>query len=139
MGTPEGGAAGTGQDPRGAVESHFQRGMAARRAERPAEALRQMKAAIALARAHDDPVALARALHGRANVERDMGRLDVALRLYREAVPLCRRGADPLALAHTVRHLGDLLGRRASSVRRNPVTRRRWRSTGRIRPPRRST
>ena len=109
MVTPEVGAAGTGEDPRQAVESLFRRGMAARRAKRPAEAMREMKAAVALARAHDDPVALARALHGRANVERDMGRLDVALRLYREAVPCCRRGDDPLALAHTVRHLGDVL------------------------------
>ena len=95
--------------PRDAVESRVRRGMAARRAERAGEALRHMKAAAALAREHDDPVALARALHGRANVERDLGRLDVALRLYREAVPLCRRGDDPLALAHTVRHLGDVL------------------------------
>ncbi len=68
-----------------------------------------MEAAVALARRHDDPVALARALHGRANVERDRGRREVALRLYREAVPLCRRGDDPLVLAHTVRHLGDVL------------------------------
>lgn len=98
-----------GEDPRGAVESLFQRGMAARREGRPTEALRHMKAAVALAREHDDPVALARALHGRANIERDLGRTDAALRLYREAVPLCRRGNDPLALAHTVRHLGDVL------------------------------
>ena len=83
--------------------------MAARREGRPAEALRHMKTAVALAREHDDPVALARALHGRANVERDRGRSDAALRLYREAVPLCRRGDDPLALAHTLRHLGDVL------------------------------
>ena len=68
-----------------------------------------MKAAVRLARAHDDPVALARALHGRANVERDRGRTIAALRLYREAVPLCRRGDDPLVLAHTLRHLGDVL------------------------------
>ncbi|WP_419940729.1 tetratricopeptide repeat protein [Candidatus Palauibacter sp.] len=83
--------------------------MGARREGRPDEALRHMQAAVALAREHDDPVALARALHGRANVERDRGRRDLALRLYREAVPLCRQGDDPLALAHTVRHLGDVL------------------------------
>lgn len=98
-----------GEDPRGAVESLFRRGMAARREGRPTEALRHMKAAVALAREYGDPVALARALHGRANVERDRGRTDAALRLYREAVPLCRRGNDPLVLAHTVRHLGDVL------------------------------
>lgn len=98
-----------GEDPRRAVESLFRRGMAARREGRPTKALRHMKAAIALAREHDVPVALARALHGLANVERDRGRTDAALRLYREAVPLCRRGDDPLVLAHTVRHLGDVL------------------------------
>lgn len=102
-------AASTGDSPRDAVESLFRQGMAARREHRPGEALRHMKAAVALAREHADPVALARALHGRANVERDRGRLDAALRLYREAIPLCRRGDDPLALAHTVRHLGDVL------------------------------
>ncbi|WP_419949527.1 tetratricopeptide repeat protein [Candidatus Palauibacter sp.] len=95
--------------PREAVESLFQRGMAARREGRPAEALEHMKAAVALARAHGDPIALARALHGRANVERDRGRSDIALRLYREAIPLCRQGDDPLVLSHTLRHLGDVL------------------------------
>lgn len=98
-----------GDAPRDVVESLVRRGMAARREDRPREAMRHMKAAVALAREHDDPVALAGALHGRANVERGRGRLDVALRLYREAVPLCRRGNDPLVLAHTVRHLGDVL------------------------------
>lgn len=98
-----------GDGPRDAVESLFQRGMAARRDDRPDEAMRHMKAAVALARFGDDPLALARALHGQANVERDLGRLDVALRLYLEAVPHCRRGDDPLVFAHTVRHLGDVL------------------------------
>lgn len=95
--------------PREAVESLFRRGMAARRNGRPGEAMGHMKAAVRLARAHDDPVALARALHGRANLERDLGRTAAALRLYREAVPLCRRGEEPLVLAHTLRHLGDVL------------------------------
>lgn len=95
--------------PRDAVESLFQRGMAARRADKPGEAMRHMKAAVALARFGDDPLALARALHGQANLERDMGRERAALDLYLEAVPLCRRGDDPLVLAHTLRHLGDVL------------------------------
>ena len=97
------------EDPRQAVEALFRRGMTARREGRPADALRHMTAAVALGREHDDPVALARALHGLANIERDRGRSDAALRLYREAVPLCRQGDDPLVLAHTVRHLGDVL------------------------------
>jgi len=100
---------GTGDAPRDAVESLIRRGMAARREDRPDEAMRLMKAAVALARFGEDPLARARALHGLANVERDLGQLDVALRLYLEAVPLCRQGDDPLVFAHTVRHLGDVL------------------------------
>lgn len=99
----------SGDAPRDAVEPLIRRGMAARREDRPDEAMRHMKAAVALARFGGDPLALARALHGQANVERDLGRLDAALQLYLEAVPLCRRGDDPLVLAHTVRHLGDVL------------------------------
>ena len=94
---------------RDVVESLVRKGMAARREDRPDEAMRHMKAAVALARFGDDPVAFARALHGQANVERDMGRLDMAMRLYLEAVPHCRRGDDRLVHAHTVRHLGDVL------------------------------
>jgi tetratricopeptide (TPR) repeat protein len=83
--------------------------MTARWEDRPDEARRHMKAAVSLARFGDDPVALARALHGQANVERDMGRLDMAMRLYLEAVPHGRRGDDRLVHAHIVRHLGDVL------------------------------
>lgn len=103
-GSPE-----SGDAPRDVVESLVRQGMAARRAEQADEAMRHMKAAVALARFGEDPVALARALHGQANVERDMGRLDVAVRLYLEAVPHCRRGDDRLVHAHIVRHLGDVL------------------------------
>ncbi|MXW55561.1 MAG: tetratricopeptide repeat protein [Gemmatimonadales bacterium] len=99
----------TGDAPWDAVESLFQRGMAARREGRTDEAMRHMKAAVALARRGEDPLALARALHGQANVERDRGRTRAALDLYLEAVPLCRQGDDPLVFAHTVRHLGDVL------------------------------
>ncbi len=109
MATPEAGAVAAGEDPRQAVESLVRRGMAERRAKRSAEAMRQMKAAVALARAHDDPVALARALHGAGERRTRHGAPRCRLRLYREAVPCCRRGDDPLALAHTVRHLGDVL------------------------------
>lgn len=105
----ERGSSESGNAPRDVVESLFRRGMAARREDRPDEAMRHMKAAVALARFGEDPVALARALHGQANVERDMGRLDAAMRLYLEAVPHCRRGDDRLIHAHTVRHLGDVL------------------------------
>ena len=106
---PEGVPPENGDAPRDVVESLVRQGMAARRADRPEEAMRHMKAAVALARFGEDPVALARALHGQANVERDMGRLDMAMRLYLEAVPHCRRGDDRLVHAHTVRHLGDFL------------------------------
>ncbi|WP_420614685.1 tetratricopeptide repeat protein [Candidatus Palauibacter sp.] len=106
---PDGVSPETGDAPRDVVESLVRRGMAARRAEQADEAMRHMKAAVALARFGEDPVALARALHGQANVERDMGRTRAALDLYLEAVPLCRRGDDPLVHAHTVRHLGDVL------------------------------
>ena len=99
----------TGAASRDAVESVVQRGMAARLEKRPREAMRHMKAAVELARFGKDPLALARALHGQANVERDMGRARAAVALYLEAVPLCREGDDPLVLAHTVRHLGDVL------------------------------
>ena len=95
--------------PRDAVEALFRQGMAARREHRLREAARHMKAAVALARFGEDPVALARALHGQANVERDRGRTRAALDLYLEAVPHCRRGDDRLVHAHTVRHLGDVL------------------------------
>ena len=106
---PEGVPPDTGAVTRDVVEAIVRRGMAARCEDRPDEAMRHMKAAVSLARFGDDPVALARALHGQANVERDMGRLDAAMRLYLEAVPLCRRGDDRLVHAHTVRHLGDVL------------------------------
>ncbi|MYA33507.1 MAG: tetratricopeptide repeat protein [Gemmatimonadales bacterium] len=99
----------TGTGPRDAVESLIRRGMAARREDRPDEAMRHMKAAVRLARFGEDPLALARALHGQANVERDGGNAHAAVALYLEAVPLCRQGDDPLILAHTARHLGDVL------------------------------
>lgn len=98
-----------GDGPGDAVESLIRRGMAARRDDRPDDAMRHMKAAVALARFGNDPLALARALHGQANVERDRGEVRAALDLYLEAVPLCRQGDDPLVLAHTARHLGDVL------------------------------
>ena len=99
----------TDDSPRDPVESLLQRGMAARREDRPDEAMRHMKGAVALARFGKDPLALARALHGQANVERDRGEARAAVALYLEAVPLCRQGDDPLLLAHVARHLGDVL------------------------------
>ena len=106
---PDGVSPETGAVTRNVVESLVRRGMAARREDRQREAMRHMKAAVSLARLGEDPVALTRALHGQANVERDRGRLDAAMRLYLEAVPLCRRRDDRLLHAHTVRHLGDVL------------------------------
>ncbi|MCY3699535.1 MAG: tetratricopeptide repeat protein [Gemmatimonadetes bacterium] len=99
----------TGAALRDVVESLVRKGMTARLEDRPDDAMRHMKAAVALARRGEDPLALARALHGQANVERDRGEARAAVALYLEAVPLCRQGDDPLVFAHTVRHLGDVL------------------------------
>ena len=99
----------TGAGSRDAVEALIQRAMAARREGRTDEAMRHMKSAVALARFGEDPLALARALHGQANVERDRGEARAAVALYLEAVLHCRRADDPLVLAHIVRHLGDVL------------------------------
>ncbi|MDE2664466.1 MAG: tetratricopeptide repeat protein [Gemmatimonadota bacterium] len=106
---PDSTAPETDPSTRDIVESIIRKGMAARLEDRLDEAMRHMKAAVALGRHSDDPLALARALHGQANVERDRGEARAAVALYLEAVPLCRQGDDPLVYAHTTRHLGDVL------------------------------
>lgn len=47
-------------------------------------------------------------LKRRAQVERNLGHVELARSLYEEAVAICRKRGDALSLAHTVRHLGDI-------------------------------
>jgi tetratricopeptide (TPR) repeat protein len=79
----------------------------ARRDNRPADAKQMFGEAVDLCRA-DGGAALARALTGLGQIERDMGRLDVARRQYEAALAIYRVAGDSLKVAHTVRHLGDI-------------------------------
>jgi tetratricopeptide (TPR) repeat protein len=82
-------------------------GYQARREDRLADAERNFAEAVELCRV-DGGVALARALTGLGQVERDVGRYDVARQHYEEALAIYRAEGDPLKVAHTVRQLGDL-------------------------------
>lgn len=64
--------------------------------------------AATMLRDHGPPDSYAHALHLRAHVELDLGRLAAAQTLWEEAVAVLRESEDVLALAHKVRHLGDL-------------------------------
>jgi tetratricopeptide (TPR) repeat protein len=79
----------------------------ARRENRPADAKQNFVEAVDLCRA-DGGVALARALTGLGQIERDMERRDLARQYYEEALAIYRVEGNALRVAHTVRHLGDI-------------------------------
>ena len=80
----------------------------ARLDDRPDEARRDYKAAVALCRQAGARRELIRALKGLGQIERDTNNGAAALPLYEEALAICREEDDQLLLAHTVRHLGDI-------------------------------
>jgi tetratricopeptide (TPR) repeat protein len=83
-------------------------GFEARRAGRPAEALRLFSEAVASSREPRQRREHIRALKGLGQIQRDEGDLESALVAYEEATRLCRDEGDELLLAHTVRHVGDI-------------------------------
>lgn len=84
-------------------------GRQARAAGRLAEARSSFAEAIASSRKCDDSAALANALVGLGQVERDLHQSDDALKHYEEAAAIYRTLNAQLDFAHTVRHLGDIL------------------------------
>lgn len=81
----------------------------ARRDDSPDEAHDFAIEAVELARGHDDPELLVRALMARGQCYRDEGRFEEAERSYVEAANLCRReNVGELTTAHVIRHLGDV-------------------------------
>ena len=84
------------------------RGYRARRKGALLDAHRHFAEAVSRCRRSGNSPALAHALKGLGQIERDLGRGDAARPLYEEAIAICRRERDPLRLAHTVRHLGDI-------------------------------
>jgi tetratricopeptide (TPR) repeat protein len=82
-------------------------GYEARKAARSIEARQHFSRAVEASRATGDPVTLAKALIGLAQIERDLSNIDAARRNYEEASTIVRTLDDPLWLAHTVRHVAD--------------------------------
>jgi len=72
------------------------------------DARRSLVSAVEICRNNGRQHDLAQALHLLANVETDMGHLNVARNLWEEAVSICRDVGDTLQRAQKVRHLGDL-------------------------------
>lgn len=95
----------TGSSP----ETLLEKGYAARRESRLAEAGERFSEAVDLCRVGNDPVLLAQALAGLGQIESDLNSLDGAIKCYEESVELYRAADRPLALAHTIRHVADLL------------------------------
>src|SRR5688572_27696523 len=79
----------------------------ARRDNRLADAKQDFVEAVGLCRANGG-VALARALTGLGQVERDVGDHEIARQHYEEALAIYRAEGDALRVAHAVRHLGDI-------------------------------
>ncbi len=86
-----------------------ERGEAARREKRPADARAAFAEAVEFFRASGPDGDLAHALTRRAQIERDMGKHDAALRDQEEALSLYREMANQNALPHVIRHLADIL------------------------------
>jgi tetratricopeptide (TPR) repeat protein len=96
----------------GTPETLLHEGYRARREDRLAEAKDCFAEAVDLSRTVGDEAALAKALTGLGQIDRDLGETDAALSHYEDAVVICRTLNDPLRLAHTVRHVGDILRNR---------------------------
>jgi tetratricopeptide (TPR) repeat protein len=86
----------------------IQRGLTARRENRPADAHRDFSQAVEICRKINDELTLAKALAGLGQIERDLQHHGVACRYYEESTAIYRTHGDVLKLAHTVRHLGDI-------------------------------
>jgi ATP/maltotriose-dependent transcriptional regulator MalT len=78
------------------------------RFDRPDEARRRYREAIARARNEQKPRDLLVALKGLGQIERDAGNGDGALALYQEAAEVARPLGDYVLLAHTIRHIADI-------------------------------
>lgn len=87
----------------------FQQAAQARREHRLADAKRDLIQAVDLSRKAGTQLALAKALTGLGQIERDLHHGEAALKHYQEAVAIYRAEGDALKLAHTVRHVGDIL------------------------------
>jgi tetratricopeptide (TPR) repeat protein len=90
-------------------EALIAQGYAARKDLHPEEAKRHFAEAITLSQSTNDRGALARALSGLGQIERDLHNHSAARGHYEESVAVFRTLDNPLALAHTVRHLADIL------------------------------
>jgi tetratricopeptide (TPR) repeat protein len=90
-----------------ASETLLKQACQARRENRLADARQSFAEAVDLCRANGG-VALARALTGLGQIERDVNRRDLARQYYEDALAIYRVKDDALRVAHTVRHLGDI-------------------------------
>lgn len=90
-------------------ETLIAEGYRARREKRLENARQLFLRAIELSGDADQPLLLAQALAGAAQIHRDSGDLEASLKSYRDALAIYRAERLPLQIAHTVRHVGDVL------------------------------
>lgn len=90
------------------IEESIRQGYLARREGRSGDAARLFKQAIGDGRAHNLPDALAQALKGLGQIERDQGNADRGITHYEDALAIERTLGHPQDIAHTLRHLGDM-------------------------------
>ncbi len=76
--------------------------------ERWEERIHLLTRAVSLARASEDPEALAQSLMSLGQLERDRNDLASAYERYREASAICRGATSPLLLAHALRHMAEM-------------------------------
>ena len=93
----------------GQAETLLMQGHQARREHRLDDAKGIFAEAVELVCSSKDRLALAEALAGLGQIERDLGEVDAALLHYREAEAVYQQLDEPLRYAHTVRHIADLL------------------------------
>ncbi|PYV81016.1 MAG: hypothetical protein DMG93_16895 [Acidobacteria bacterium] len=92
----------------------------ARKEKRLQDAKQLFAEAVELSRGSGDRAALARALTGLGQTERDLKNNDQAVQHYRETAEIYRSLPDPLSFAHTIRHVGDILRNQNSIERARP-------------------
>jgi tetratricopeptide (TPR) repeat protein len=88
-------------------ETRLMQAYQARRENRLADARQIFVETVDLCRVSGG-VALAKALTGLGQIERDVEHRDVARQCYEEALAIYRVEGNALKVAHTVRHLGDI-------------------------------
>jgi tetratricopeptide (TPR) repeat protein len=90
------------------IEILMEHAFQARRENRPEDAKRFLLVAVEISRSSESRDALARALTGLGQIERDLNHSGAALGHYEEAAAIYRSQKNSMRLAHTVRHVGDI-------------------------------